>query len=65
MAVFDLGALKAPGPDGFSGTFYQHHWETVQEVIHQSAHHHQSTSNLIKNLNQTHIALIPQLIPPT
>lgn len=22
-AVFDLGALKSPGPDGFQGTFYQ------------------------------------------
>ncbi|KAL6185324.1 hypothetical protein ACLB2K_041458 [Fragaria x ananassa] len=65
MAVFDSGALKAPGPDGFSGTFYQHHWETVLEVIHQSAHHHQSISNLIRNLNQTHIALIPKMIPPT
>ncbi|KAL6189011.1 hypothetical protein ACLB2K_040401 [Fragaria x ananassa] len=32
MAAFDVGALKAPGPYGFSGTFYQHHWETVQEV---------------------------------
>ncbi|KAL6190713.1 hypothetical protein ACLB2K_037107 [Fragaria x ananassa] len=24
-AVFDLGAFKAPGPDGFSGSFYQAH----------------------------------------
>ncbi|KAL6126472.1 hypothetical protein ACLB2K_074521 [Fragaria x ananassa] len=31
MAVFNLSVLKAPGPDGFSGTFYQHHWETVKE----------------------------------
>lgn len=23
-AVFEMGALKAPGPDGFQGIFYQH-----------------------------------------
>ncbi|KAL6184297.1 hypothetical protein ACLB2K_045700 [Fragaria x ananassa] len=64
-ATFDLGALKAPGPDGFSGTFYQHHWETIKEVIHMSAIHHHNSSELIKNLNQTHIALIPKVHSPT
>ncbi|XP_062013825.1 uncharacterized protein LOC133730210 [Rosa rugosa] len=64
-AVFDLGALKAPSPDGFSGTFYQSHWETVQSVVLDSASHHQSTNNILHSLNQTHIALIPKVKNPS
>lgn len=32
LAVFDLGALKAPSPDGLNGLFYQNHWETISMV---------------------------------
>lgn len=64
-AAFDLGATKSPGPDGFSGTFYQTHWEIVQSIIHLSASQHQSTAKMLQQLNQTHIALIPKLKNPT
>lgn len=32
-AVDSLGALKAPGPDGLNGQFYQKHWETVKGEV--------------------------------
>lgn len=32
-AVFQLGGNKAPGPDGFSGKFYQASWSVVQEEV--------------------------------
>lgn len=32
-AVDSLGALKAPGPDGFNGLFYQNHWNTVKGEV--------------------------------
>lgn len=28
-AVFQLGALKAPGPDGFPALFFHHYWKEV------------------------------------
>ncbi|KAF7834622.1 TMV resistance protein N-like [Senna tora] len=32
-AVFELGDLKAPGPDSFSGLFYQKAWDLVKEDL--------------------------------
>lgn len=28
--VFQMGALKAPGPDGFNGMFYQKSWDNIK-----------------------------------
>ncbi|XP_026416464.1 uncharacterized protein LOC113311889 [Papaver somniferum] len=33
QAVFDLGADSAPGPDGFSGCFYRHCWDIINEYL--------------------------------
>lgn len=32
-AFFQMGALKAPGPDGFNGLFYQRYWEHVGQDV--------------------------------
>ncbi|KAL6176235.1 hypothetical protein ACLB2K_052870 [Fragaria x ananassa] len=32
-AAFQLGVLKAPGPDGFPGLFYHKYWGIVNEII--------------------------------
>ncbi|XP_026455541.1 uncharacterized protein LOC113356584 [Papaver somniferum] len=34
--VWDLGADSAPGPDGFSGCFYQQCWDVIQEDLIQA-----------------------------
>lgn len=33
QAAFSLGALKAPGPDGFNGLFFQKNWLTVKDDL--------------------------------
>ncbi|XP_026443169.1 uncharacterized protein LOC113343061 [Papaver somniferum] len=34
--VFDLGADSAPGPDGFSGCFYRHCWDVIQQDLYKA-----------------------------
>ncbi|KAB2614065.1 hypothetical protein D8674_036381 [Pyrus ussuriensis x Pyrus communis] len=63
-AAGNMGGLKAPGPDGFQGIFYQTYWEIVREGV----------SALVRDLiqdvagssliNQTHIVLIPKVPNP-
>ena len=32
-AMFQVGPLKAPGPDGFPARFYQRNWETLKDDV--------------------------------
>ncbi|XP_070660618.1 uncharacterized protein [Malus domestica] len=63
-AIFTIEGLKAPGPDGFQGIFYQSFWEHVYEDVSVLVSElMQGTSNP-STLNATHIVLIPKVPHP-
>lgn len=63
-ATFQLGASKAPGPDGLTGMFYQSHWEVIKEDIYRAVQNFFSSGSLPVALNRTAITLIPKTPNP-
>src|SRR5262249_47639825 len=64
-AVFGLGGMKTPGPDGFSGFFFQKHLQGVEPSIRAMVEDFFATSRLQPNLNKTNLILIPKTQHPT
>lgn len=60
QATFQLGATKAPGPDGFNGLFYQTYWDFLQEDIFTSVQTFFTSSVMPPVFNRTLITLIPK-----
>ncbi|XP_008242862.1 PREDICTED: uncharacterized protein LOC103341160 [Prunus mume] len=63
-AIFQLGSLKTPGPDGFPAMFYQKYWLSVQDIIFRSAEEFYTGQSHIRDMNKTFIALIPKVLAP-
>lgn len=59
-AVFSLGTHKSPGPDGLNGLFFQKHWDSVKGDVINLVQNFFTLGVLPKELNETHIALIPK-----
>lgn len=59
--AYDLGAKKSPGPDGFSGLFYQHYWSLVCQIIHAASGEFYCNETVLQQLNMTEILLIPKI----
>jgi hypothetical protein len=64
-SVFSIGATKAPGPDGFTGLFYQKYWNLVKPVVLSCVWNFFNTSHLLKEHNHTFIALVPKQLGPS
>jgi len=64
QAVFQMGATKAPGPDGLSGLFYQSQWHIIHEDIFQLVNSFFREGTFDPELNLTHITLIPKVANP-
>ena len=60
QAVFGMGRLKSPGPDGFFGIFYQNHWDIIKHDVYQLVRDVFISGYLPPKLNVTTITLIPK-----
>eukprot|EP00257_Ricinus_communis_P025775 XP_025013189.1 uncharacterized protein LOC112534903 [Ricinus communis] len=61
-AIFSMGRLKAPGPDGYPALFYQNFWQCVKREVTEAVKQFFHKGYLLKALNQTHIVLIPKCV---
>lgn len=61
---FNLAPNKFPGHNGYTARFNQHHWLTIKEEVCKAAEHFFSSGHLLKEINATHIALIPKISSP-
>lgn len=55
-----LGATKAPGPDGLNGLFFQQHWQIISGDILREVQLFFESGTLNPVLNKTQITLIPK-----
>ena len=64
-ALFQIGPLKAPGPDGFPARFFQRNWNTVKEGVMAAVRDFFSTGHMPEGVNDTSIVLIPKISNPS
>jgi hypothetical protein len=63
-ALFQIGPIKAPGPDGFPARFYQRNWVVVRAEIVAAVKQFFSTGHMPEGTNDTSIVLIPKIDNP-
>ena len=63
-AALHMGGLKAPGPDSFSGIFYQKNWDILAEDVNVLLKGMLLGSEHPGQLNSTHLVLIPKVQNP-
>lgn len=64
-AIYQIHLTKSPGLDGFNAGFFQHHWETIGEVVMGMVKNYFQSRRMLKELNHTNIVLIPKVDNPT
>jgi hypothetical protein len=59
-ALFQMGPIKAPGPDGFSARFFQRNWDTVKAEVIKGVKDFFVSRVMPPGINDTAIVLIPK-----
>ena len=63
-AINQMKAISAPGPDGMPPLFYQSFWNTINEDVCSAVLDCLNNCRIPKEINHTHIALIPKVKSP-
>ncbi|GJY00806.1 methylenetetrahydrofolate reductase 1 [Tanacetum coccineum] len=61
-AMFGIVDDKAPGPDGFTFTFFKKGWDVVGQAICKAVRDFFDNGKLLKEVNHTFLALIPKIL---
>lgn len=64
IAAFQMGGMKAPGPDGFQGLFYHTFWDSLVEEVNGIVQDFMQMVSSPQHLNSTHIVLVPKVKNP-
>lgn len=59
-ALFQIGPLKAPGPDGFLARFFQRNWEVMKGDVIEVVRYFFHSKSLPVGVNDTVVVLIPK-----
>jgi hypothetical protein len=63
-ALFQMGPLKEPGPDGFPARFFQKNWETMKKDVITRVKYFFASRKMPQGINDTTIVLIPKKDDP-
>ncbi|XP_062014320.1 uncharacterized protein LOC133730820 [Rosa rugosa] len=63
-ALFQMYPTKSPGPDGMPPLFFQHYWNDIGEDVAAAVRSFLQSGQLLRQINFTHICLIPKVSNP-
>ncbi|XP_072084658.1 uncharacterized protein [Arachis hypogaea] len=63
-AVFSMGGLKAPGPDGLNGLFFQQHWDILSKEVCGVVKQIFKEGSVPEDLGETNVVLISKTSQP-